>query len=312
MLEIGRPAAVKTGTTTDWRDNWTVGYTPEVVTGVWVGNADNTPMKDVSGISGAGPIWRDFMLSVLRDVPPSAFPVPDGLVQVEVCADSGLLPARDTQYAVRNIQYAIIPCPHRRLEWFIAGTEPTGVDCAHYQVITDVRTGRLADASTPPQYRAPQIIWQLPPEYQAWARANGIPQLTDSESASRRIGESANRRFSQFHREAARSANGALQILNPQSAIPDLRLISPDPNRTYRVAPGLPLSAQEVPVTAVSTTPPVGSIILLVDGQPFAAVSGPDYTAWWPLQPGRHTFQAMATYPEGREERSVEVVVFVE
>ncbi|MCX7707905.1 MAG: transglycosylase domain-containing protein, partial [Anaerolineae bacterium] len=138
VLEIGRPAAVKTGTTTDWRDNWTVGYTPELVAGVWVGNADNTPMKDVSGISGAGPIWRDFMLSVLRDVPPSAFAVPDGLVQVEICADSGLLPGADTYYevpstqyvarnpaardasspqsAIRNPQRTLIPCPHRRLE----------------------------------------------------------------------------------------------------------------------------------------------------------------------------------------------------
>ena len=61
MLEIGRPAAAKTGTTTDWRDNWTLGYTPDLTVGVWVGNADNTPMKGVSGISGAGPIWHDFM-----------------------------------------------------------------------------------------------------------------------------------------------------------------------------------------------------------------------------------------------------------
>ena len=61
VLEIGRPAAAKTGTTTDWRDNWTLGYTPDLTVGVWVGNADNTPMKGVSGISGAGPIWHDFM-----------------------------------------------------------------------------------------------------------------------------------------------------------------------------------------------------------------------------------------------------------
>ena len=54
VLDIGRPAAAKTGTTTDWRDNWTIGYTPDLVTGVWVGNADNTPMKDVSGITRRG------------------------------------------------------------------------------------------------------------------------------------------------------------------------------------------------------------------------------------------------------------------
>ncbi len=300
VLEIGRPAAVKTGTTTDWRDNWTIGYTPELVTGVWVGNADNTPMKDVSGISGAGPIWHDFMRAVLRDTPPSAFPVPEGLVQVEICADSGLLPARDTQYAVRNTQYAIIPCPHRRLEWFIAGTEPTEVDRSHYRVVIDTRTGRLADATTPPQYRAPQIIWQLPPEYQAWARANGIPQLADSER------QMADGRW-QIGEGSQKTA-----LANVQTPTSNLQLTSPDPNRAYRIAPELPLSAQEIPVTAFVAVPSAKGITLLLDGRPFATVFGPDYTAWWPLQPGRHTFQAVATHPDGREERSAEVVVFVE
>ena len=57
LLNIGRPAAVKTGTTTDFRDNWTVGYTPELVAGVWVGNADNSPMLNITGVDGAAPIW---------------------------------------------------------------------------------------------------------------------------------------------------------------------------------------------------------------------------------------------------------------
>lgn len=291
VLEIGRPAAVKTGTTSDWRDNWTVGYTPELVTGVWVGNADNTPMKDVSGISGAGPIWRDFVLTVLRDVPPSSFPVPDGLVQVEVCADSGLLPGTNTQYAIRNAQYEpqIIPCPHRRLEWFIAGTEPTQVDRSHYRVIVDVRNGRIADATTPPHYRAPQIIWQLPPEYQAWARANHIPQLTQD--------------------DALQPLASTFEIPHPTFHI---RLISPDPNRVYRVDPGLPLSAQQIPITAFVTEPPAADITLLVDGQLFATVNSPDYTAWWSLRPGRHTFQAVTIFPNGREGKSEKVVVFVE
>src|SRR5207253_840981 len=56
-----RPTAVKTGTTDAYRDSWVVGYTPELVTGVWVGNTDNTPMKDVLGVAGAGQIWHSFM-----------------------------------------------------------------------------------------------------------------------------------------------------------------------------------------------------------------------------------------------------------
>ena len=57
-----RPAAAKTGTTNDFRDNWTVGYTTDYVMGVWAGNDDNTPMVDVTGVQGAAPIWHDSML----------------------------------------------------------------------------------------------------------------------------------------------------------------------------------------------------------------------------------------------------------
>ena len=70
-----------------------------------------------------------------------------------------------------------IPCPQRRYEWFIAGTEPTEVDRSHVEVAVDARSGRPADASTPPEYVQPQTIWLLPPEYAAWARENEVPQL---------------------------------------------------------------------------------------------------------------------------------------
>ncbi len=64
-LKLSRPAAAKTGTTDDYRDNWTAGYTRYLVTGVWAGNTDGRPMKKVSGIAGAAPIWHDFMEGVL-------------------------------------------------------------------------------------------------------------------------------------------------------------------------------------------------------------------------------------------------------
>ncbi|HEX6291593.1 MAG TPA: PBP1A family penicillin-binding protein, partial [Herpetosiphonaceae bacterium] len=65
-LDVDRPAAAKTGTTSDWRDNWTIGYTPDRVVGVWVGNADGQPMEAISGVSGAGPIWNEVMLAAHR------------------------------------------------------------------------------------------------------------------------------------------------------------------------------------------------------------------------------------------------------
>jgi hypothetical protein len=66
-LKLSQPAAAKTGTTDDYRDNWTAGYTRYLVTGVWAGNTDGRPMKKVSGIAGAAPIWHDFMEGVLAD-----------------------------------------------------------------------------------------------------------------------------------------------------------------------------------------------------------------------------------------------------
>lgn len=66
-LNIGVPAAVKTGTTNDYRDNWTLGFTPYLVTGVWAGNSDNSAMRNSSGVTGAAPIWSTFMRGVVLD-----------------------------------------------------------------------------------------------------------------------------------------------------------------------------------------------------------------------------------------------------
>jgi penicillin-binding protein 1C len=66
-LRLSRPAAVKTGTTTDFRDNWTIGYTRYLVAGVWAGNSDGRPMRNTSGLTGAAPIWHDFMQAVIDD-----------------------------------------------------------------------------------------------------------------------------------------------------------------------------------------------------------------------------------------------------
>jgi membrane peptidoglycan carboxypeptidase len=92
FLQLSRPAAAKTGTTDDYRDAWTVGYTPELVTGVWVGNADNTPMKEIAGARGAAPIWHNFMEKALAGQPASQFPRPEGIEEIEICADGGSRP----------------------------------------------------------------------------------------------------------------------------------------------------------------------------------------------------------------------------
>jgi hypothetical protein len=97
-----------------------------------------------------------------------------------------------------------------------------------------------------------------------------------------------------------------------QENAPPLSLLSPDPNRVYRIDPGLPRENQQVPVTALPRFEPDGTVTLLVDGAAYGQMAGPDYTSWWPLSRGRHTFQAVARTPEGAEVRSTEVVVIVE
>lgn len=160
MLNIGRPAAAKTGTTTNFRDNWIVGYTPNLVVGVWVGNADNAPMIDVTGVSGAAPIWNAFMREVLLGQPELQFSEPDGMVRVEVCALSGLLPTT--------------ACPNRRSELFIGGTQPTAYDNLYQAFIVDRLTGQLATDDTPHDQRIERIYTVLPQEARDWGLRNGI------------------------------------------------------------------------------------------------------------------------------------------
>ena len=91
-LDTPFPAAVKTGTTSQFRDSWAVGFTPEHAVGVWVGNADGEPMIDLPGLEGAAPIWRDVMVAVSADRPERDFVPPPSMVSVTVCQPTGLLP----------------------------------------------------------------------------------------------------------------------------------------------------------------------------------------------------------------------------
>lgn len=85
-----RPAAVKTGTSQDFRDNWTVGYTTDYVMGVWAGNNDDSPMINVTGVDGAGPIWHDSMLLAEQGRPITGFQNPGGLVRKTVSYPQGI------------------------------------------------------------------------------------------------------------------------------------------------------------------------------------------------------------------------------
>jgi 1A family penicillin-binding protein len=86
----GHKLAVKTGTTSNFRDAWTIGYSPNLVAGVWVGNNDGTFMDSVAGSLGAAPIWRDFMKSAETKIGWADFQEPAGIEHQQVCYGSGL------------------------------------------------------------------------------------------------------------------------------------------------------------------------------------------------------------------------------
>ncbi len=162
-LNLGRPAAVKTGTTNEFRDALTVGYTPQLVTGVWVGNADNSPMDNVFGSQGAAPIWNRFMQAALAEEPVVDFTPPPGVEQFEVCADTGAQPSE--------------ACPERVKQWFAVDRPPLPPEQDLWRrVRIDKVTGKLATEFTPAQLVEEKVFKVYPPEYRQWAEENGIPQ----------------------------------------------------------------------------------------------------------------------------------------
>jgi len=104
FLYLGRPAGAKTGTTNSYTDNWTVGYTPQIVTGVWVGNANNSPMINSTGITGAAPIWNQFMQQAIAtlNLPPVPFNQPPRVYSGSTCRQPG-----QYGYSLSSISYDI-------------------------------------------------------------------------------------------------------------------------------------------------------------------------------------------------------------
>ena len=275
-LYIGRPAAAKTGTTTDWRDNWTVGYTPDLVTGVWVGNADNEPMYHVSGITGAGPIWHDFMVWALKGRPARSFPRPEGLAKVEVCALSGKLPNAH--------------CSHRRREWFIVGTEPTQECEIHQLYRIDMATGLQATRATPAERVQERVYAVYPPEAQAWAIGQGVPQP----------------------HAAPKPPAISYETSTTNHKVAALEIVSPFQMDRYRISGALPVEDQRIMIEARPGGQ--GSFVqvsIYVDDEPLESFARPPYRLWWQLQPGEHRIHAVGDTADGNETVSEVISVIV-
>ncbi len=168
-LQLGnRPVAAKTGTTQNFMDGWTMGYTPSLAAGVWVGNNNNTPMKR-DAVQMAGPIWNQFMREALKDTPIEQFERPSGIQNITVDSVSGKLP---TQYT-----------PETRSDIFADYSVPKDYDDVHVPVQIDSNTGLPADNSTPPERITTEVYKVLHSERRnnpawenpviAWALQNG-------------------------------------------------------------------------------------------------------------------------------------------
>lgn len=148
-LTVSRPAAVKTGTTENYRDALTIGYTPNIVVGVWVGNNDNTPMDTVAGSLGAAPIWRQVIEQFFKTLPRENFTKPFAIIDQNVCRENGKRAETATSSAYT--------------EFFLRGTIPT-------QTCTEASpTGEPNPTDTPPPTDTPTQPEQATPTPQATA-----------------------------------------------------------------------------------------------------------------------------------------------
>lgn len=167
----GHQAAVKTGTTQEFRDAWTIGYSRYVSTAVWVGNTDNRPMgKGADGSVLAAPIWNKFMTTYHKDLGPEDFLVPSGIQEVTVDKLSNKLPTDSSPELITDI--------------FTSWQVPTEKDDVHVKVKINKLTGKLATEFTPSELIEQRLYTNIHSELPSnpnweqpvldWAQANGI------------------------------------------------------------------------------------------------------------------------------------------
>jgi len=156
LLEIGRPAGLKIGQTSNGQDAWVVGYTPQRAVVVWMGDGQVTvPVDAVAGL------WSALSQYASQGLPALGWDMPPGVTVMEVCNPSGLL--------------VTSTCPNVVREVFITGNEPNQADMLFQAFEVNRETGFLATVFTSPELIEEQVYMIVPPEAQAWAEAAGIP-----------------------------------------------------------------------------------------------------------------------------------------
>jgi membrane peptidoglycan carboxypeptidase len=176
LLNLPFQVAAKTGTTNDFRDNWTLGYTPDLVTGVWIGNADYTPMVNTTGLSGAAPIWSSFMqfaVPYVTNNAPTPFTIPPGIVEMVICSMSGTEPSQGCRGGQRSEYFASDQPPLPRSQDLIR------------RVPIDTWTGLIAGNACPDYAEEESVLnvqdkwarqWLRSGEGREWLEANDLPR----------------------------------------------------------------------------------------------------------------------------------------
>jgi penicillin-binding protein 1C len=267
-LNLPFPAAAKTGTTRNSRDNWTIGFTQDRIVGVWVGNADNTPMRGTSGITGAGPIYHDVMLAASRGSRPSLPARPSGMESAVICRLSGKL--------------ATEQCPETLTEYFAPGTKPAEADDMYRSVLLDRRNGLLAGSGCDVSVTTRQVFAVFPPDIRKWARENGWKQMPDAYSPL--CGQS-------------------VFAGNTQSW---LHVVRPEQFDSYETDPMVPNESEHI-IFEARASDDVEEVEWLVDGKKVGVGDKPDYRYSWLPELGTHTVQAV-TGTLRSEQRSFEVL----
>lgn len=163
-LETGRPAGVKMGTTGSDQNAWTIGFTPRLVVGVWIGSRSETADqvgKSSRVMKGAADLWHAMIQYASRKQSPEGWPIPPGVQNIVVCDPSGMLPSEN--------------CPTVVNEIFLPGNEPSHADTLYQVFQVNRETGRLATIFTPPDLVEGKVYLVYPPEAEEWAAYAHLP-----------------------------------------------------------------------------------------------------------------------------------------
>lgn len=273
-LLLGFPIAVKTGTSSNWRDSWAIGYTERYTIAVWAGNFDGSPMNQLAGATGAGPLFHTIAKLVVERSTRRGEPLPSApraptvateqngssIVEVEVCALSGHAPSEH--------------CPHRRRVHVEARSRPTETCDWHQPVVLDRRNQLRAGPLCPGEFTDERVFASLPPEYAEWHADSGMEVAPAAYSPSC-------------------PADGPI----PGSVV----ITYPRAGEVFLIEPGFDRATQSVRLAARADGH-VGAVTWSIDGRRVASAEWP-YDAHWQLREGEHEVSVSAPGQRGQSVR---------